>query len=204
VRALYLPVLHLDRCTPSRRRVDVVLAIDTSTSMLAPTQQGGPRKIDAAVDASRGFLELLNMPRDQAALVTFNERGYLNQGLTGDRQLLEEALAEVSVAPGTAIDGGLDAARWVLKYGSRNPLNRPVVVLLTDGQSTVSRDTSALRAADRLKREGAAVFTIALGQDINFELLEAIASEPAYSFRAPSTEVLATIYALIAATIPCP
>lgn len=48
------------------------------------------------------------------------------------------------------------------------------------------------------------VYTIGLGDDLDLEALEAMASRPSFFFRAPDAEDLAAIYASIAVDVPCP
>lgn len=64
---LYLPVADAGRCSPTRRRAEVVLLLDASTSMNAVVEQGGPSKIDATVRAADLFLGLLHQGQDRAA-----------------------------------------------------------------------------------------------------------------------------------------
>lgn len=55
-----------------------------------------------------------------------------------------------------------------------------------------------------MKGGGVAVFTIGLGDDIDTAALIAMASRPAFAYRAPGAEDLANIYRAIAVAIPCP
>jgi hypothetical protein len=58
--------------------------------------------------------------------------------------------------------------------------------------------------ARRAKEAGVLVFTVGLGQDLDVAALAAIASRPAYYFRAPDAEALDAIYRTIAVAVPCP
>ncbi|MFN2115150.1 MAG: VWA domain-containing protein, partial [Anaerolineae bacterium] len=51
---------------------------------------------------------------------------------------------------------------------------------------------------------GVTLVTIGLGSDVDDELLESIATEPRYYFKAPNAEDLVAIYREIAVVIPCP
>ncbi len=58
--------------------------------------------------------------------------------------------------------------------------------------------------AQAAKDRGVVVFTIGVGEDLDAAALSAIASQPAYFFRAPDAEALEAIYRTIAVTVPCP
>ena len=55
-RAIYLPLMLRERCDPTLRFADLVLVIDSSSSMSQPTA-GAASKLDAAVAAARVFLD---------------------------------------------------------------------------------------------------------------------------------------------------
>lgn len=202
-RELYLPFALRQRCRATRRWADVVLVIDSSTSMTAATHPGGPSKLAAALAAADTFLAQLRLPNDRAAVVAFNSRAQVLQPLTGDRAALGRALQAVPVSPGTALDVGIEAARAMLTGPDHLAQNRPVLVLLTDGQPTQTSASATIGAAERIKRAGVTVFTIGLGEDVNADLLSLIASKSGFYFFAPGTGQLATIYRTIAELIPC-
>lgn len=200
---LYLPFVVQQRCRSTRRWADVVLLIDSSTSMTAPSHAGGPSKLVAALTAAETFLGQLKLPNDRAAVVVFNSKATVLQPLTGDRALLSRALQVAPVSPGTAVDVGIEAAHGILTGPEHLPANRPVLVLLTDGQPTQTSVSAAILAAERIKRAGVTVFTIGLGEDVNAELLTLVATQSGFYFYAPGTGQLASIYRSIAKLIPC-
>ena len=53
------------------------------------------------------------------------------------------------------------------------------------------------------KARGVTVFTIGLGNDLDAEALTAMASRPAFAYRAPDAEDLAGVYRRLAAAMPC-
>ncbi len=64
--------------------------------------------------------------------------------------------------------------------------------------------TEAITVAGEAKGRGVLLFTIGLGEALDAEALLAMASRPAWAYRAPDAEVLAAIYHAIAVAIPCP
>ncbi len=204
-RPAYLPLaLHEPPCAVEAPRIDVVLVIDASSSMLELTR-AGRAKIDAARAAARLFLDQLDLPTDQAAIVAFNASAALAQPLTGDRAALHEALDGIQTAQFTRIDLGIRAAQAELTSPRRRPGHRPAMVVLTDGRNNPEPVASAVAAAAAAKAAGMRVFTIGLGDDIEADALAEMASAPDDFFVAPDGEDLAAIYRAIAGAVkPCP
>lgn len=203
-RPLCLPVLLRERCTPDKQRTDVALVIDASSSMLLPTSTGRT-KLASATEAAGIFLDQLHLGTgDQAAVVAFNADADLLQTLTADRGALDGALASIQSALQTCLVCGVDVGATELTSDRRNPDNTPVMVVLTDGLSNPRPASEAVVRAAEAKERGVVVYTIGLGDTVDFEALEQIASEPDYFYRAPNAEDLADIYRQIAVEIPCP
>jgi len=199
---IYLPIALAERCVAVRRHADVVLVIDTSTSMLDP-DPGGGRKIDAARAAARRFLDLLAFPDDQAALVWFNTEAGVAQPLTADRGALDAALAGLAHHEYTRIDLGLAAARAELKSPRRRPGNRPVMILLTDGRSNPVPASEAIDRAAEAKADGQTVVAVGFGADVDEAVMRRIASRVEDYHFAPDGEALGRIYGRIAGEIGC-
>ncbi len=200
-RALYLPILFQRRCPALKS--DVVLVIDTSSSMDGATGAGGDTKLDAARRAARAFVGFLGLPADRAAVVAFNDGAALVQGLTGDRGAVERALDALPRASGTRIDLGLEKAFEELSGPRRNGANLPIVVLLTDGRPSGGSEAAALAAAAALRSRGVAIFGIGLGADADGGLLVEIAGSAARYSYAPDGAALQAIYQTIAWSLPC-
>ncbi len=200
---IYLPYTALSRCKATTRDADVVLLLDTSTSMSGTTREGGPRKVDAAVEAALGFLRELSFPRDRVAIMTFDDAPRLLQDLTDRPDAARFALLDVRLAPGTRIDAGIKAAGEIFSGPRRRPEARPVLVMMTDGQPTRSSVDATIIAAERLKLTGVTIFSIGLGPDVDQELLSYIATSPGHYFFAPDASDLRSVYAAVAETIPC-
>jgi Mg-chelatase subunit ChlD len=207
-RPVYLPIVLVEVCTPNRQRVDVALVVDASTTMRNDRTQVGRTKLSAAVEAASGFIDAMSMPRDQAAVVIFNEDAHVLQGLTGRRADVKQALREIPhrVRELTRIDLGIEAGHIELIGANRTPQNRPVMIVLTDGLSNPVPASVAVRKALDAQRDGITIFTIGLGteDELNVPELREMASKPEYFFHAPDGEDLRAIYREIAAEIPCP
>jgi Mg-chelatase subunit ChlD len=169
--------------------------VDASSSMAGA-------KIDAARAAASAFARAVQLPADQVAVVGFNATGWLAQGLTGDRAAIERALAGLAVVQGTRIDLGLSVALDELAGPRRKLLNRPVIILLTDGIQ--QGDLQApLALADRARALGIELHAIGLGADVDAAYLEQLAGDPARYHAAPGPEQLADIYRALAEAVPC-
>ena len=201
---IYLPLLLREQCAPDTRRVDVVLVIDASSSMTERTP-AGRTKIDAAIAAARAFLDALRFDRgDQAAIVAFNAGATLLAPLTGDRAPLEAALAGIRTAQQTCIVCAVETAAAELNSPRHRSGHTATLILLTDGRSNPRPVKEAVDRAAEARARGVVVFTIGLGTEIDAAALAAMASRPAYFYRAPEAEGLADIYKQIAVEIPCP
>lgn len=194
---LMLPFLGRGHCLALRRRpLDVVLVLDSSQSMIGA-------KLAAALSAAQTFVDLVDLPRDHVAVVSFNGQARLASGLTGSRSLLELALATPQTGQGTRIDRGIAAADSELRGSRARPEARPVVVLLTDGQPDPDTDDLAQAAARQARGRGVALYAIGLGADVDLSLLRDLTADGARVLPAPSPADLAGIYRGLAETIPC-
>jgi len=200
-----LPTAVPTACVPEEQTIDVALVIDTSNSMRDPTQAGGQRKIDAAIEAAIEIVTLLKAT-DQATIVGFNATATVAAELTGDKARLEAALRSLanSQAGGTEIDTGLRAGSQELQSARHRPGNKSSIILVTDGAQS-GGDTQPVRdAANAAKSAGITVVTVGLGAEVDEPLLREVASDPTLFFKAPNAEDLVRIYREVARLIPCP
>jgi hypothetical protein len=88
------------------------------------------------------------------------------------------------------------------------PRHRPgderVMIVLTDGRACPVGPEVAIEWAGAAQADGVKVFTIGLGEDLDSDALEVMASQPGYFYRAPDAEDVKAIHAAIAIEIPCP
>ncbi len=194
--AIYLPWLARAQCDPSRRPVvQAVLVLDTSSSMAGD-------KLAAASAAAQQFVDLLDLPRDQAAVVTFDGGARVVQPLTASRPRLRSSLARLETGSGTRLDLGLAAAVDVLAAGGRAGA-RPAIVLLTDGRPDAGTEAAAVAEARRARALGATLFAVGLGDPAAAELLRQLTGDRERVRFAPSADDLAAAYAAIAGDVGC-
>ena len=190
-----MPYVVKAACFSGIRRADTVLVIDTSSSMAG-------EKLVQAREAARTFVSRLDLPRDQAAIIGFDSETRISSGLSGDSAQINSAIDRLVSGSGTRIDKALRAAAGVLAGDpARDPRNRPVIILLTDGAHGGDR-SEVLSIAEVIRDSAVTIHTIGLGADVDRPLLQAIASPGSFHF-APSPEDLDEIYGRLAGLIPC-
>ncbi|MFQ5459524.1 MAG: VWA domain-containing protein, partial [Anaerolineae bacterium] len=197
---LWLPVALHRACRPGLTPLDVVLAMDASTSMDAPS--GGTTKLAAAKAAAVAFVELLAPGRDRAAVVVFNHTATVVAPLGSDDAAVEAALAQVVSAPGTNIAAALARSRGVLVGRRRGAA--AAMVLLTDGRPDPGTRDRVLVEAALAREAGITVVAVGLGDGVDEDLLGRVASRPELYRSAGDADALAGLYAAMAAELPCP
>ena len=138
--------------------IDIVLAMDVSTSMLA--RDFKPDRISAAKDIAIEFIA--ERPTDRMGIVVFAGESYTQCPLTTDRATLINLMKEVTtdlIEDGTAIGNGLATA--VARMMDSDAKSR-VVILLTDGVNNRG-EISPETAAEIAKTYGIRVYTIGVG-----------------------------------------
>jgi Ca-activated chloride channel family protein len=194
--------------------IDIILAMDVSTSMLA--RDLTPDRINASKDIAIEFIS--QRPSDRMGIVVFAGESFTQCPLTTDRATLINLMKEVQtdiIEDGTAIGNGLATA--VARMKDSDAKSR-VVILLTDGVNNRG-EISPQMAAEIAKTYGVRVYTIGVGkegmapypvmtpwgveiQNVQVEIDEALLSEIAEStggryFRATDNTKLAEIYSEI-------
>ena len=138
--------------------IDIVLAMDVSTSMLA--RDFKPDRISAAKDIAIEFIS--QRPSDRMGIVVFAGESYTQCPLTTDRATLINLMKEVQtdiIEDGTAIGNGLATAVARLKDSDAKS---KVVILLTDGVNNSGEITPAM-ASEIAETYGIRVYTIGVG-----------------------------------------
>ena len=138
--------------------IDIVLAMDVSTSMLA--RDFTPDRLSAAKDIAIEFIA--QRPSDRMGIVVFAGESYTQCPLTTDRATLINLMKEVQtdlIEDGTAIGNGLATA--VARMMDSDAPSR-VVILLTDGVNN-SGEVAPQTAAEIAKTYGVRVYTIGVG-----------------------------------------
>jgi len=144
--------------------IDIMLAVDVSSSMLAEdfTQPDGTpaNRLQAVKNVVRRFVE--GRGGDRIGLVLFAARPYLQSPLTLDHGWLMSNLdrAEVGmIEDGTAVGSALATAVNGLEGSDAKS---KIIILLTDGQSNAGKVTP-LAAAEAAAALGYRVYTIGAG-----------------------------------------
>ena len=138
--------------------IDIVLAMDVSTSMLA--RDFTPDRISAAKDIAIEFIA--QRPTDRMGIVVFAGESYTQCPLTTDRATLINLMKEVQtdlIEDGTAIGNGLATA--VARMKDSDAKSR-VIILLTDGVNNRG-EVAPETAAEIAKTYGIRVYTIGVG-----------------------------------------
>ena len=146
--------------TSNTEGIDIVLAIDISTSMLAQDLQ--PDRIQAAKQVAGNFIT--DRPGDRIGLVAFAGEAFTQSPLTTDQGTLQTLLGRLRsgvVEDGTAIGNGLATAINRLR---ESDAKSKVIILLTDGVNNQGQ-IAPMTAAEIAKAQGIRVYTIGVGTE---------------------------------------
>lgn len=158
ILALAQPVQRNVRTVFTSEGIDLVLAIDLSTSMRAMDVE--PNRFEAAKDVARQFIA--GRRTDRIGLVIFAAEAYTLAPLTNDYPFLLSMISSVEmgrIEDGTAIGSGLATAVNRLRESGASSR---VILLLTDGQNNRGA-IPPLTAADLAAASGIRVYTIGVG-----------------------------------------
>lgn len=215
--ALARPQSPIEESKIQTEGIDIVLAVDCSTSMLAEDfKLNGKRqnRLEAVKDVVKNFIE--GRQNDRIALIAFAGKAYAVCPLTLDYSWLLQNLKRVEtgmIEDGTAIGSGLASSLNRLKD---TEAKSKIVILLTDGRNNAGK-ISPLTASEAAKALKIKVYTIGAGTkglapypmkdfygntvyrnvkiDIDEDTLRKIAEETkAKYFRATDTKSLRSIY----------
>ncbi|MBF0312269.1 MAG: VWA domain-containing protein [Oligoflexia bacterium] len=142
-----------------RRGVDIMIALDLSTSMLA--QDITPNRLERA---KRKITDLLQLAQgDRIGLVAFAGVSFLQVPLTLDygavQIFLNDLDTELIPVPGTAI---ADAISQAVRAFDKGDKKSRVLILITDGEDHMG---DPLGAAKKAEEEGVKIYTIGIGQE---------------------------------------
>ena len=163
VIALARPQTHNAWNEKTVEGIDIMLAMDVSTSMLAEDLK--PNRIEAAKAVAAEFIA--DRPNDNIGLTIFAGEAFTQCPMTVDHASLQNLLnntrtdiaAQGLISDGTAIGMGLANAVSRLKNSKSKS---KVVILLTDGSNNMG-DISPMTAAQIAKSLGIRVYTIGVG-----------------------------------------
>ncbi len=200
--------------TKTNRGIDIVMAIDVSSSMLA--RDLTPNRLQALKEVAAEFVD--GRPNDRIGLVIYAGESFTKTPITSDKGIVKKALEDIDfdfiIDDGTAIGMGLATAVNRLKDSKAQS---KVIILLTDGVNNAGfidpkiASEMAVQFAIKtytigLGTNGNAYAPIAMNMDGTFrygprkveideDLLKEIAKETGgLYFRATDNEKLESIY----------
>lgn len=156
--ALARPVEKHSNSETTVEGIDIVMAMDISSSMLA--QDFRPNRIEAAKTIAAEFIA--DRIGDRFSIVAFAGESFTQCPLTSDRSAVQTSLARLRsgvIDDGTAVGNGLATAINRLRESSTKS---KIIVLMTDGVNNCG--ASPLMAAEIARDLGIKVYTIGVGR----------------------------------------
>lgn len=171
--------------TKTTKGIDIVLAIDVSSSMLARDLK--PNRMEALKRVASDFI--ISRPNDRIGLVVYAGESYTKTPVTSDKAVVVDALKGIKfdniLQDGTAIGTGLATAINRLKDSKAKS---KIIILLTDGvnnSGTIEPET----ASDIAEEYGIKVYTIGLGTNGMAEYPYALAANGDFIFKMMKVEI---------------
>ncbi len=162
--------------TKTTKGIDIVMAIDVSSSMLARDLK--PNRLSALKEVAADFIR--ERPNDRIGLVAYAGEAFTKTPITSDKSIVLSSLREITYGQlndGTAIGMGL--ATSVNRLKESKAISK-IIILLTDGVNN-SGFIEPQTAADLAIEYGIKTYTIGLGTNGN--ALSPIAYNADGSFR---------------------
>lgn len=157
--ALARPQISHSKSNSTTEGINIVMAMDISTSMLAEDLK--PNRLEAAKDVAARFIA--SRPNDNIGLVVFAGESFTQCPMTTDQATLLNLLQGIEtgiINDGTAIGNGLATA--VSRLKDLEGKDSKVVILLTDGSNN-SGEITPLTAAEIAQALGVRIYTIGVG-----------------------------------------
>ena len=148
--------------TKTTKGIDIVMAIDVSSSMLARDLK--PNRLSALKEVASDFIK--ERPNDRIGLVVYAGEAFTKTPITSDKSIVLSALREITYGQlndGTAIGMGL--ATSVNRLKESKAISK-IIILLTDGVNN-SGFIEPQTAADLAVEFGIKTYTIGLGSNGN-------------------------------------
>jgi Ca-activated chloride channel homolog len=158
---------HLDRGAFSvfedglPQKVDSFRRQDVPVAMGIVVDNSGSMR-DKRNEVNQAVLNLIHAsnPDDEVFVVNFSENSYLDQDFTSNIDLLQRALNQTSTQGATALYDAIVASARHLK---NNPhLDKKVLLVITDGQDNMSRNTLEETLQDLQQKDGPTLYAIGL------------------------------------------
>lgn len=189
--ALARPQQYLAEEESISEGINMVFAIDISESMKATDLK--PNRLAAAKEVAKSFLE--KRRHDRIGLVAFAGEAKTVCPLTTDYELLSEYLDKISwdmiPASGTAIGNAIAISINRLRDA---PGEHKAIILLSDGDNTAG-NLSPNSASDLARSFGIRIYTISVGKDNSFEMLNEVSrSSQGAFYEASSNDSLEQVF----------
>jgi Ca-activated chloride channel homolog len=143
-----------------RLGVDIIIAIDTSYSMLAEDIK--PNRMEQSKYEIHRLIDELT--GDRVALIAFSGESIIHCPLTTDYGAAKTFLDYIDVGvvpiPGTNIEKAIHSSFELFEKGSGAGSESQIIILVTDGESIKGKP---LNAAERAAEKGIRIFTIGIG-----------------------------------------
>lgn len=138
--------------------IDIVMAMDVSSSMLA--QDLRPDRLEASKDVASDFIE--GRPDDRVGLVIFSGESFTQSPLTSDHSMILNLFKDIQsgmIEDGTAIGDGL--ATSINRLKESQAISK-VIILITDGENNRG-SIDPISAAEIARMYGIRIYTIGAG-----------------------------------------
>jgi len=186
---------------------DLLVAIDLSGSMNNDNDEP-PEPITSVLVAAQRFVNRI-ASTDQVGIITFATEAILHTKLQPATSAVGEVVNSLFIDPeeeaGSTNTGGVFAEAVKEFSTPRSNINaRNVLVVLTDGLATEPEEDPeeyAIEQASLLKSLGVTVYTIGLGEQVNMEFLQNLASEPGLAYQALDSGEVDRIYQTITSSL---
>ena len=136
---------------------DVIIAIDTSLSMLAEDRQ--PNRLEFVKKELQSLISYIT--DDRIGVIVFSKKATAYCPLTRDYSAVQLFLKNVYVGmmspPGTNMSSAVKLAQGLFK---RTPKNHKILILLTDGEQIQNMSPQLIR---EVKKEGIRIYTVGIG-----------------------------------------
>lgn len=144
--------------TKSAEGIDIVMAIDVSTSMLSKDLR--PNRLEATKKVAADFIT--ERPNDRIGMVVYAGESYTQTPLTSDHKIILNTMQDIKnglIQDGTAIGMGLATAVNRLKDSKAKS---KVIILLTDGENNAG-EIDPMTAAQLAEEFKIRAYTIGVG-----------------------------------------